>query len=167
MSTTMRVRKGDLVQILSGKDRGKQGKVLEARPTEGRVLVENLNVAKRHTKPRPMRDANRMGRNGWAWALLFLWQPVIVGIVYLFVRRILGTGRPDLERADWLHYHCESFPGATAPCAVVGRPADGELWRAADLPASGLSAERLAAAAAPLAAIFFLPPSRCGPGGCR
>ena len=32
------------------------------------------------------RDANRHGRNGWAWGLLFLWQPVIVGIVYLFVR---------------------------------------------------------------------------------
>ena len=61
MAATMKVKKGDLVQILSGKDRGKQGKVLEARPAEGRVLVENLNVAKRHTKPRPMRDANRMG----------------------------------------------------------------------------------------------------------
>ena len=61
MSTTMRVKKGDLVQILSGKDRGKQGRVLEARPSERRVIVENLNVAKRHTKPRPIRDATRMG----------------------------------------------------------------------------------------------------------
>ncbi len=33
------------------------------------------------------RDANRRGRNGSAWGLLFLWQPVIVGIAYLFVRR--------------------------------------------------------------------------------
>ena len=57
----MKVKKGDLVQILSGKDRGKQGKVIEARPSEGRVIVENLNIVKRHTKPRPMRDANRMG----------------------------------------------------------------------------------------------------------
>jgi large subunit ribosomal protein L24 len=57
----MKIKKGDLVQILSGKDRGKQGKVLEARPSEGRVIVENLNLIKRHTKPRPMRDANRMG----------------------------------------------------------------------------------------------------------
>jgi large subunit ribosomal protein L24 len=58
---SMRVKKGDLVQILSGKDRGKQGRVLEARPTERRVLVENLNLVKRHTKPRPMRDSSRMG----------------------------------------------------------------------------------------------------------
>jgi large subunit ribosomal protein L24 len=58
---TMKVRKGDVVQILTGKDRGKQGRVLEARPKERRVIVENLNVVKRHTRPRPMRDANRMG----------------------------------------------------------------------------------------------------------
>ena len=57
----MKVKKGDLVQVLSGKDRGKQGRVIEARPDERRVVVENLNIAKRHTKPRPMRDANRMG----------------------------------------------------------------------------------------------------------
>src|ERR1700692_4807652 len=61
MATTMRIKKGDLVQILSGKDRGKQGKVLEARPKDGRVIVENLNMIKRHTKPRPMRDSSRIG----------------------------------------------------------------------------------------------------------
>ena len=57
----MKVKKGDLVQMLAGKDRGKQGRVLDAQPRQGRVIVENLNVATRHTKPRPMRDANRMG----------------------------------------------------------------------------------------------------------
>jgi large subunit ribosomal protein L24 len=57
----MRVRKGDLVQILSGKDRGKQGRVIEARPRERRVVVENLNVVKRHTRPKPVKDSSRMG----------------------------------------------------------------------------------------------------------
>jgi large subunit ribosomal protein L24 len=61
MATTMRIKKGDLVQVLAGKDRGKQGRVLEARPRERRVILENLNTAKRHTKPRPMRDSTRMG----------------------------------------------------------------------------------------------------------
>ena len=61
MATTMKVKKGDLVQILSGKDRGKQGRVLEARPKERRVLVENLNMVKRHQRPKPMRDPSRMG----------------------------------------------------------------------------------------------------------
>jgi large subunit ribosomal protein L24 len=58
---TLKIKKGDLVQVLSGKDRGKQGRVLEARPKEGRVLVENLNMIKRHTRPRPMRNPSRMG----------------------------------------------------------------------------------------------------------
>jgi large subunit ribosomal protein L24 len=61
MATRMKVKKGDLVQILTGKDRGKQGRVIEARPRERRVIVENLNVIKRHTRPRPIRDASRMG----------------------------------------------------------------------------------------------------------
>ncbi len=61
MATKMKVKKGDLVQILAGKDRGKRGRVIEARPSEQRVLVENLNVMKRHTKPRPIRDSSRMG----------------------------------------------------------------------------------------------------------
>ena len=61
MATTMRIKKGDLVQVLAGKDRGKQGRVLEARPRDRHVIVENLNLAKRHTKPRPVRDTSRMG----------------------------------------------------------------------------------------------------------
>jgi large subunit ribosomal protein L24 len=61
MTQTMKIKKGDLVQILSGKDRGKQGRILEARPNDGRVIVENLNMIKRHTRPRPMRNPSRMG----------------------------------------------------------------------------------------------------------
>ena len=61
MSHKMKVKKGDLVQVLSGKDRGKQGRVLDALPRDRRVIVENLNLAKRHTKPRPVRDSTRMG----------------------------------------------------------------------------------------------------------
>ena len=61
MSTKLRVRKGDLVQVLSGKDRGKQGRVLEARPNERRVIVENLNIVKRHTRPKPIQNSSRMG----------------------------------------------------------------------------------------------------------
>jgi len=61
MATTMRIKKGDLVQVLAGKDRGKQGRVLDARPRDRSVIVENVNIAKRHTKPRPVRDSTRMG----------------------------------------------------------------------------------------------------------
>ena len=58
---TMKVRKGDVVHVLSGKDRGKQGRVIDARPKDGKVIVENLNQVKRHQRPRPIRDASRMG----------------------------------------------------------------------------------------------------------
>ncbi len=61
MSQTMKVRKGDLVQVLSGKDRGKQGRVIDARPSEERVVVENLNLVKRHQRPRPIQNQSRMG----------------------------------------------------------------------------------------------------------
>ena len=57
----MKVRKGDLIQVLSGKDRGKQGRVLEAQPKDKRVIVENLNVVKRHMRPRPLKNPSRMG----------------------------------------------------------------------------------------------------------
>jgi large subunit ribosomal protein L24 len=48
-----RIRKGDRVVLLSGKDKGKSGVVLEVRPREQRVLIEGVNIMKRHTKPRP------------------------------------------------------------------------------------------------------------------
>ena len=61
MTVAMKVKKGDLVQVLSGKDRGKQGRVIDAFPRERRVIVENLNVVKRHTRPQPMKESSRMG----------------------------------------------------------------------------------------------------------
>ena len=47
----MKIRKGDRVQVLTGKDRGKQGKVTFAYPARQKVIVDGLNVAKRHQKP--------------------------------------------------------------------------------------------------------------------
>ena len=49
---TMSVKKGDTVVVLSGKDKGKQGTVLEAMPESRKVVVEKVNVVSRHTKPR-------------------------------------------------------------------------------------------------------------------
>ena len=48
----MSIKKDDLVVVLSGKDKGKQGKVLTAIPEENKVVVEKVNVVSRHTKPR-------------------------------------------------------------------------------------------------------------------
>lgn len=46
-----KVRKGDTVMVIAGRERGKTGKVLALHLTEGKVIVEKLNVIKRHTKP--------------------------------------------------------------------------------------------------------------------
>ena len=62
MATGMKIRKGDLVQVVSGKDRGKQGRIIEALPREKRVIVENVNVVKKHRRPRALRDSSRMGQ---------------------------------------------------------------------------------------------------------
>ncbi len=45
------VKKGDMVQVITGKDAGKRGKVLSVDPEKSKVIVEGVNIVKRHTKP--------------------------------------------------------------------------------------------------------------------
>jgi large subunit ribosomal protein L24 len=47
-----KIRKGDKIEVLAGKDKGKQGTVLEVR-TDNRVLIEGVNMVKKHVKPNP------------------------------------------------------------------------------------------------------------------
>ena len=47
---SLQIKKGDTVQVITGKDRGVKGKVIQAYPTESRVLVEGVNRIKKHTK---------------------------------------------------------------------------------------------------------------------
>ena len=48
----LKIKKGDNVVVVSGRDKGRSGEVLRVFPAEGRVLVQGVNIAKRHTKPR-------------------------------------------------------------------------------------------------------------------
>jgi len=52
----MHIKTGDNVIVISGKDKGKKGKVIEAFPAQNKVLVEKINVVSRHTKPRRQGD---------------------------------------------------------------------------------------------------------------
>ena len=52
----MHIKTNDTIVVLSGRDKGKQGKVMSADPKDGKVLVEGVNVAKRHKKPRKQGD---------------------------------------------------------------------------------------------------------------
>jgi large subunit ribosomal protein L24 len=47
------VRKDDMVMVVSGADKGKKGKVMKVFPKEGTVLIDGINIARKHTKPRP------------------------------------------------------------------------------------------------------------------
>ena len=56
MAVTLKIRKGDEVMVLAGKDRGKRGRVQEVNPGKGTVIVAGVNIAKRHTKPNPSKN---------------------------------------------------------------------------------------------------------------
>jgi large subunit ribosomal protein L24 len=53
----VQIRKNDSVMVISGKERGKTGKVLRVNPKEDAVIIERINVVKRHTKPRGPQQA--------------------------------------------------------------------------------------------------------------
>lgn len=54
MNNKVHVKTGDTVMIISGRDRGKKGKVLAVSPKEGKVIVEKCNMVSKHVKPRKM-----------------------------------------------------------------------------------------------------------------
>ena len=58
MINKVHVKTGDTVVVLSGKERGKKGKVMAVSPKEGKVIVEKINMVSKHMKPR------RMGETG-------------------------------------------------------------------------------------------------------
>ena len=56
----MHITKGDLVVVISGDDKGKRGKVLRALPAKGRVVVEGLNIVKRHRRARQQGEESQI-----------------------------------------------------------------------------------------------------------
>lgn len=68
----MKLRQGDKVIVLSGKDKGKTGQIVATRPATGQVIVEGINIAKRHTKP-----SSKHPRGG----IIELTKPVAAGKV--------------------------------------------------------------------------------------
>ncbi|KKT29889.1 50S ribosomal protein L24 [Candidatus Giovannonibacteria bacterium RIFCSPLOWO2_12_FULL_44_25] len=73
----MKIKKGDTVQIISGKDRGKQGKVLKVFPKKEKILVEGVALRKKHRRPR------RQGQKG---EVVTLPSPIHVSNAMLFCK---------------------------------------------------------------------------------
>jgi large subunit ribosomal protein L24 len=120
MSTRLRIRKGDIVQVITGKDRGKRGKVLEALPRERKLVVENLNVAKEHRRPRALRNPSRMGS-----------PQIIPGGIYdlaapLPVSNVMLVC-PVCDRATRVGYELRESKDGTVKVRVCKRADCGEL----------------------------------------
>ena len=65
MATGVHVRKGDTVAVITGRERGKRGKVLRVAPEKGRVLVEHVNMVKKHQRPtQKLRQGGIIEREG-------------------------------------------------------------------------------------------------------
>lgn len=61
---TLKIRSGDQVRVVSGKDRGKSGRVLRTEPAKERLYVEGLNMIKRHTRPREVAGSQTQAQMG-------------------------------------------------------------------------------------------------------
>jgi large subunit ribosomal protein L24 len=59
-----KIRKGDKVIVLAGRDRGRSGEVLEVRPVEGRALVRGINMVKRHQRQTANQDGGIISKEG-------------------------------------------------------------------------------------------------------
>jgi large subunit ribosomal protein L24 len=93
----MRIRKDDTVKVMSGKDRGKTGRVLRTDPKHQRVYVEGMNVQKRHTRPRSLRDTQRSQEIG---GIIETEGPIHVSNVMLVDPKSGETTRVGVKRED-------------------------------------------------------------------
>ena len=93
----MRIRKDDQVKVISGKDRGKTGRVLRTDPGRGRVYVEGMNIQKRHQKPRTLRDTQRAQELG---GVIEVEGPIHVSNVMLLDPRSGDPTRVGVKREE-------------------------------------------------------------------
>ena len=98
MTNKLHIKSGDTVMVLSGKDKGKKGKVLSVNPEDRKVIVEGVSVASRHTKPR------KAGETG---GILKKETPIYASKVMLVCSKCgsaARTGRKILEDGTKVRY---------------------------------------------------------------
>ena len=93
----MKIRRDDVVQVISGKDAGKTGKVLRVDPRRSRVFVEGLNIVKRHQRPRTIKETQRGGQVG---GVIEKEGPIHVSNVMLVDPKADKPTRVGIERSD-------------------------------------------------------------------
>jgi large subunit ribosomal protein L24 len=80
---SLKIRSGDQVKVVAGKDRGKQGRVLRVEPSKSRVYVEGLNMAKRHVRPRAASRNAIPGTEGQLGGVIDIEGPIHISNVML------------------------------------------------------------------------------------
>jgi large subunit ribosomal protein L24 len=93
----LKIRKDDVVKVISGKDRGKTGRVIKVDPKRQRVYVEGLNIQKRHTAPRALRDVQRQQELG---GIIEAPGPIHVSNVMLIDPKTGDPTRIGVKRED-------------------------------------------------------------------
>jgi large subunit ribosomal protein L24 len=93
----LKIRKDDIVQVMSGKDRGKRGRVLRVDPGSEKVYVDGLNKIKRHTRPRQVQNATRAEAVG---GVIEREGPIHVSNVMLIDPKTDKPTRVGVERKD-------------------------------------------------------------------
>jgi len=104
----MKVRSGDRVEVISGKDRGKNGRVLRVDPKHQRVYVEGLNMVKRHTRPQQVPGAQSEAALG---GVIEREGPIHVSNVMVLDAKGKRT-RVGVEREDGQRYRVARATGA-------------------------------------------------------
>jgi len=105
--TTMKIRSGDRVEVISGKDRGKSGRVLRVDPPKQRVYVEHLNMIKRHTRPSQVAGASSEQQMG---GVIEREGPIHVSNVMLLDAKGKRT-RVGIEREDGKRFRVAKSTG--------------------------------------------------------
>src|SRR5271165_3197487 len=109
---TLKIRSGDHVKVISGKDRGKTGRVLRVDPKRQRVVVEGLNMVKRHTRPRAAsRSSAYPGTEGQLGGVIELEGPIHISNVMLLDAKGQPT-RVRIEREDGARVRVAKSSGA-------------------------------------------------------
>jgi large subunit ribosomal protein L24 len=93
----LKIRRGDSVQVMAGKDSGKTGRVLRVEPKKNRLYVEGLNIVKRHQRPRTLKETQRGGKIG---GVIEKEGPIHVSNVMLVDPKQNRPTRVAVERQD-------------------------------------------------------------------
>ena len=97
MARSMRIRTDDQVVVTAGKDKGKRGRVVRTDPKRRKVYVENLNIVKKHQRPRSVKETQRGGEIG---GIIEQEGPIDVSNVMLIDPKDNKPSRVGVRRAD-------------------------------------------------------------------